>query len=445
MKLAAIFKCLAITIVLGLLNPLTSKAYSVFAHEAIVDASWEKSILPLLKQKYPKATDADIKIARSYAYGGSLIADMGYFPFGNPYFTNLVHYVRSGDFVENLLTESQNLNEFAFAIGALSHYETDKYGHSLGTNLAVPIVYPKVGEKFGHVVTYDEDNISHKRMEFGFDVLQIARGNYLPQSYHDYIGFNVARPVLERAFLKTYGENINDVFGDLTLTISTFRWSVTSLFPSLTRTAWQIKKADIKAAHPGIKARKFHYRIRRKEYYQEFGREREKPKFKERVYAFIIEILPKIGPLKSLRFKAPGPEAEKLFLSSFDTSVVHYGMALNTLQHDQRIHLPDIDYDTGNITAPGEYGLADQTYSFMVIKLQEEKFQNLTAPLKNNILSFYEKADTTTKSNENKKDKIDWKKTYLALQQIRVAKPIPMDSLKFPVDSAAKAVVKSTK
>ena len=445
MKPVVIFKCLAITIALGLLNPSSSKAYSVFSHEAIIDASWEKSILPLLKQKYPKATDADIKIARSYAYGGSLIADMGYFPFGNPYFTNLVHYVRSGDFVENLFSEAQNLNEYAFAIGALSHYMTDKYGHSLGTNRAVPIVYPKVGEKFGHVVTYDEDNISHKRMEFGFDVLQIARGNYLPQSYHDYIGFNVARPVLERAFMKTYGEDINKVFGNLTLTISTFRWSVTSLFPSLTRTAWQIKKSDIQAAHPGISARKFHYKIRRKEYYQEFGREREKPKFKERIYAFIIQILPKIGPLKSLRFKAPGPEAEKLFLRSFDTCVFHYGIALNSLQHDNHINLPDVDFDTGNITAPGEYGLADQTYSFMVIKLQEEKFQNLTRPLKDNILSFYEKADTTTKSNENKKDKIDWKKTYLALQQIKVAKPIPMDSLKFPVDTTAKIPVKSTK
>jgi hypothetical protein len=445
MKPAAIFKCLAITIVLGLLNPLSSKAYSVYAHLAIVDASWDKSILPVLKQKYPNATDADIKIARSYAYGGSLIADMGYFPFGNPYFTNLTHYVRSGDFVENLISEAQNLNEYAFAIGALSHYMTDKYGHSLGTNKAVPIVYPKIGQKFGSVVTYDEDNTSHKRMEFGFDVLQIARGNYLPQSYHDYIGFNVAKPVLERAFMKTYGEDINKVFGNIDRTISTFRWSVTSLLPSLTRTAWQIKKNDIKKNNPTARERTFHYRLKRKEYYQEFGREREKPKFKERVYAFIIQILPKIGPLKSLRFQPPGPEGEKLFIKSFDTTVLHYGLALNTLSQGNHLNLADIDFDTGNVTTPGEYGLADQTYSFMVIKLQEEKFQNLTQPLKDNILSFYEKADTTTKSNENKKDKIDWQKTYLSLQQIKVAKPIPMDSLKFPVDSAAKAVIKASK
>jgi hypothetical protein len=430
MKRPALNKYIYIMLFFGLFSPLSSRAYSVFAHEAIIDASWEKSILPLLKAKYPAATDAEINVARSYAYGGSLIADMGYFPFGNPYFTNLVHYVRSGDFVNNLLSESQNINEYAFAIGALSHYMTDKYGHSLGTNKAVPIVYPKIGQKFGSVVTYDEDNISHKRMEFAFDVLQTARGNYLPQSYHNFIGFNVAKPVLERAFLKTYGEDVNQVFGNIDLTISTFRWSIRTLFPALTREAWSIKKADILKAHPDYTSRKFHYRLKKKEYYQEFGREREKPKFHERIIAFLIQILPKVGPLRSLKFKDPGPEGEKLFIQSFDTTVVHYGIALNTLKREDHINLPDVDFDTGNITAPGEYGLADLTYSQMVIKLQDEKLKNLSLPLKENIMSFYEKADTTTKSNTNKKDKIDWKKTYLALQQIRTAKPVPMDSLK---------------
>src|ERR1700761_7971962 len=210
MKLPPFCKYLPIALIIALFIPLSSNAYSILTHEAIIDASWEKSLQPLLKKKFPQATEADLKLAHSYAYGGSLMTDIGYSPYGSTYFTNLIHYVRSGDFVENLLSEAQNINEYAFALGALSHYLTDKYGHSLGTNMAVPIVYPKIGQKFGSVVTYDEDNTSHKRMEFAFDVLQTARGNYLPQSYHDFIGFNVARPVLERAFLKTYGEDINN-------------------------------------------------------------------------------------------------------------------------------------------------------------------------------------------------------------------------------------------
>jgi len=417
-----------------LFNPLSSKAYSVFAHEAIVDACWEKSILPLLKEKYPTATPDEIRLAKSYVYGGSLIADMGYYPFGNVYFTNLLHYVRSGDFIENLIGESQNLNEYAFSIGALSHYLTDEYGHSLGTNKAVPIEYPKMEKKFGKVVTYDEDNTSHKRMEFAFDVLQTARGNYLPQSYHDYIGFNVALPVLERAFFKTYDEDINKVFSDLSLTISTFRWAVKSLLPGITKAAWVIKKDDIKKSNPNATERNFHYHLKRREYIQEFGREHEKPSFSQRVLAFIIEILPKVGPLKSLKFKDPGPKAEKLFIQSFDTTVVHYTAELNTLQQQNNVQIPNIDFDTGNKTAPGEYGLVDQTYSLLIINLQEEKFSQLTVPLKQDILDFYSTADTTSKSNVNKKDKIDWQKTYAALQHLKAVEPISIDSVEYPVD-----------
>ena len=383
--------------------PRDAIAYSVFAHEAVIDASWQKAILPLLKQKYPRSTDADFQTARSYAYGGALVADMGYFPFGNPYFTNLLHYARSGDFVENLIGQASSLNEYAFAIGALAHYLTDRYGHSLATNIAVPLLYNEDREKFGNIVTYDEDNISHKRMEFAFDVLQIAKGNYLPQSYHNFIGFNVARPVLERAFLITYGEDINKVFGDLSLTISTFRWSVKTLLPSLTRTAWIIKKKDILKNNPHASRKDFHFRFSRKEYYKEYGKKREKPKLDEWFFAMLIEIAPKIGPLKSLKFKDPGPEGEKLFIKGFETTTEQYNLLLAQLQQTGRIELPDIDFDTGNSTMPGEYGLADQTYSQLVIKLQSDSFTYLTPPLQNKIMYFYNLSDTTTKSNQHKK------------------------------------------
>jgi hypothetical protein len=140
MRLLKLYKYLMLVILVTMIKPQPSKGYSILAHEAVIDAAWDKSILPLLKLKYPDSPVDSLKKARSYAYGGSLIADMGYFPLGNPYFTNLVHYVRSGDFVSALLSESQNLYEYAFALGALAHYMTDKYGHSLATNIAVPIV-----------------------------------------------------------------------------------------------------------------------------------------------------------------------------------------------------------------------------------------------------------------------------------------------------------------
>ena len=428
---------LAIALLLFFLcTPRNSSAYSVLAHEAVIDASWQTAILPLLKQKFPSSSEAGLETARSYAYGGALIADMGYFPFGNPYFTNLLHYVRSGDFVENLIHQAKDLNEYAFAIGALAHYLTDCYGHSIATNVAVPLLYPDDKTKFGNVVTYDQDNISHKRMEFAFDVLEIARGNYLPQSYHNFIGFNVSRGVLERAFLITYGADINKVFSDLTLTIATFRWSVKNMLPALARTAWIIKKNDILKINPQAKRKDFRIKFSRKDYYREFGKKREKPKFDEWFFAFLIEIAPKIGPLRSLKFKDPGPNAELLFVKGFNATTVQYDNLLHQLQQHDMINLDNINLDTGKPTIPGEYGLADQTYSNLVIKLQTDSFAYLTVPLKNKILNFYNAPDTTTKSNLNKRDKIDWQHTFLALQQLRTAKPLAIGSLKFPVDSA---------
>jgi len=414
-----LYKYILLVIFITAVRPQHSKAYSVLAHEAVIDAAWDKSILPLLRVKYPDSPADSLKKARSYAYGGSLIADMGYFPLGNPYFTNLVHYVRSGDFVSALLSESQNLYEYAFALGALAHYMTDEYGHSLGTNVAVPIIYPKM-QKFGNVVTYDEDNTSHKRMEFAFDVLQTARGNYLPQSYHNFIGFQVAQPVLERAFLKTYGQKITSVFANFPLAVATFRWSVKRLLPVLTRTAWVIKSQNLIKTDPGITEKKFRYQMSRKEYETEYGKDREKPGITAVVLSLVIRLSPKIGPLKSLKFKDPGTEGERLFIAGFDGALSHYEAAVNMLQKEEAT-FADIDFDTGKLTAPGEYGLADKTYSELVIKLAKNHFEQLTSPLKENILHYYQYPEKAEHFRKPKSDRVDIEKTNLALQELKAA------------------------
>ena len=420
------YKYLLIFLAFMLFTPITVKAYSVLTHEALIDASWAKGILPLLKQKYPLATEDELKKAEAYAYGGCIIPDLGYFPFGNIYFTNLAHYVRSGDFVDALFSESQNLNEYAFACGALCHYMGDKYGHPIATNIVVPAVYPKIEKKYGSMVTFEEDHVAHKRVEIAFDVLETARGNYASQAYHNFIGFQVARPVLERAFLKTYGQDINVVFGDLDLTLATFRWSIKSFLPTITHIAWVIKKRDIRKLNPSANSHNFHYKMGKKQYYAEFGAKRQKPTLKAQILSFFIRILPKVGPLKVLRFKDVGPEGEKLFVRSFDTVLVHYADAIKLL-HSQKAVFPDVDYDTGKPSMFGEYQLSDKTYSEMVIKLNELKFNNLTTPLKQNILNYYGNIDTTALAQ---KDPKHWKKTYEDLQALKVAQPIKTDSLR---------------
>lgn len=424
-----VLKTLLVFIVL-LSGASSSKAYSILAHEAIIDASWHQYMLPLIKKKYPNLTGPEIKLAHSYAYGGAMVADMGYMPFGNGFFTDLLHYVRSGDFVEALIRDEQNVNEYAFALGALSHYMADKYGHSMATNRNIPLIYPKLQKKFGDVVTYNDDHTSHSRMEFSYDVLQTGRGSYTSEGYHDFIGFNIAVPVLEKAFYETYGQELGSIFGNINGSINTLRWGIRNLFPVLTKSAFNTNKEEIKKMSPGMTAKKFQYKMSRRSFKLEYGKEREQPKFFARVAVFFIKILPKIGPLKTLKFVSPGHEGEKLFANSFDTIIVNYSAALKQVD-EKRLSLPDIDFDTGNPTQIGEYELADNTYDKLLIKLQKNEYKNITPQLQKNIVDYYKNIDT---SPATLKKHDDWKKASMALEQIKTLKPAAQDTLKLLAD-----------
>ncbi len=387
-----------------LFNTHTSSAFGVLTHEAIIDASWDKSILPLLKEKYPASTDEEQKEAHAYAYGGAVAPDMGYYPLGSELFTNLVHYVRSGDLVNALLRDAKNINEYAFALGFLSHYEADNYGHPMATNRSVPLVYPRLTKRYGSVITYANDRISHMRMEFGFDVLEVAKGNYASQAYRDFIGFKVDTAVLSKAFFETYGLNINDVFNNhFQLAVETFRWIVANIFPTITRAAWSAKKNTIVSQNHNATNRTFRYKMRRKEYDKQFGKGYKHPGFSAKLMSFFIRALPKIGPLKALRFKTPTPEAEKLFVQSFDTILVHYAFNLNQLPK-QILHPKDMDYDTGKPTTDCEYSLADQTYCDWLLKLENDKFKNVDSEIKQNIVSFFH-LENNAGINQNKNKK----------------------------------------
>jgi len=390
--------------------------YSVLTHEAVIDANWDKSIRPLLLQKYPGTTDSGLNEARAYAYGGSVAPDMGYYPFGSKVFTNFVHYVRTGDFVSNLLDESQNVNEYAFSLGVLCHYNADKYGHPIAINRAVPMAFPKDRQKFGTDVTYYQDPISHVRTEFGFDVVQTARGIYAQDAYHAFIGFKVARPVLERAFRKTYGMDINDIFKDFNLSVETFRWSVKSFMPTITRVAWATKKKDIMKLNPKLNRRNFEYRVKNSSYYHEFGKKHQGPGFGPTMLSLFIRVIPKVGTLRDLKIKIPSPEAEKLFIASFDSVSVHYSASLSNLKQNRNFRFKNIDFDTGLDTWPGEYNLADENYDTLVLMLHKDNFKKVDASLKQNVLGFYSQCNEQIAANAGA-DK--WKEIRTALDELR--------------------------
>jgi hypothetical protein len=389
--------------------------YSVLTHEQIVDLAWKDQIAPLLMKRFPATSPEELKKAHAFAYGGCVIQDLGYYPFGSHQFSDLVHYVRSGDFVQNLLTESKDVDEYAFALGALAHYSSDTNGHP-AVNRAVAIEFPKLRAKYGDVVTYEDDRKAHLSTEFGFDVTQVAKNRYTADAYHDFIGFEVAKPLLERAFQKTYGIELNDVFKSVDLAIGSYRRSVSAAIPQMTRVALATRRADIVKETPNFEKREFLYHLSRADYEKDWGTTYQHPGVGARILAFFLRLMPRIGPFKPLGFKVPTHQTEDLYIASVNDTVEHYEKLLERMRRGEKLDLPNMDFDTGKKTVAGEYRLSDQAYSKLVRKLDERKFDLLTPELRADILQFYAdpKAQIATK-----KDAQEWQKTMESLRALR--------------------------
>ena len=368
--------------------PTNSAAYAVLAHEAIIDSVWNTDLRPLLLKRFPDATPEEIKQAHGYAYGGAIIQDMGYYPHGSFFFSDLAHYVRSGDFVLALLRDSRDLNGYAFALGALAHYAADNDGHPIGTNRAVPILYPKLKKKFGDSVTYEQDKLAHVKTEFGFDVIEVARGRYAPDSYHDFIGFGVSVPLLEQAFQETYSLDLKSVLSDEDKVLNSYRHDVSQLLPKATRVAWDLKKNDIMKDQPGMTKRKFLYNLSRASYQKNWGKDYQQPSFGEKFIAFLVRLLPKFGPLKVLQLKTPTPETERMFEASFNATLDRYRKLLSQVGSGN-MALPNDNFDTGGITGPGEYRLNDETHADLLHALAKQNFAGASPEVRAELTDFF--------------------------------------------------------
>jgi len=411
---------IALFLFLQLFLPPPGYGYAVLAHQALIDTTWESHLKPLLKARYPDATEAELSAAQAYAYGGSIIQDLGYYPHGSAFFSDLTHYVRSGDFVLALLRDAQNVYDYAFALGALSHYATDNQGHRLATNRAVPILYPKLKSKFGDIVTYEDDTLAHVKTEFGFDVLQVAQGHYAPESYHDFIGFEVSRPLLDQAFQQVYGVELISVLDDEEKALNSYRRDVSKLIPEATRIAWSLKSKEIRADEPSATHRRFLYNLSRSEYEKQWGKDYQRPSRKERFYAFLYKLLPKIGPLRVLQLKTPTPETEKLFEESFNASVKEY----QKLLADERrgtLQLPNLNFDVGSETSGGKYRLNDDAHAQLLHRLAEKKFGCVSPDLRQELLTFFASADAPY---DVKKDKKTWDRVQAELESLKEIEPV---------------------
>jgi hypothetical protein len=411
-------------LVLALLLSRLAAGYSVLTHEALVDAMWDVELKAILLARFPNATPEELKKAHGFAYGGAIIQDMGYYPHGSSQFSDLTHYVRTGDFIVALIAESKNLNELAFALGAMSHYMGDLDGHRFATNVGEPMLYPDLRKKYGDFITYEQNRAAHLKTEFGFDVLEVAEGNFAPQAYHDFIGFYVSRTVLEKGFHDTYGLDLQDVFNDFDRAVESYRRDVSKTIPMATRVAWAQRQNDIRKSQPGMTRRRFVYVMSRSSYERNWGKQYDRPTAGDRILAFLLRLLPPIGPLKDLRFKMPTPPVERLFMESFTRATGQYRTVLEQAQ-GRTFQLDNRNYDVGVVTPPGTYFLEDNIQAYWLNKLAEKNFTTVTPEIKKELLAYYGNLEAPIATKKHKKQ---WKEILVELQALKSSTVAPANA-----------------
>jgi hypothetical protein len=312
-----------------------------------------------------------------------------------------------------MIAESQDVNEYAFALGSLAHYAADSNGHRDAINRVVPLLYPKLEKRFGSVVTYADDKVSHMKVEFSFDVTEVALGAYAPEAYHDFIGFEVARALLERAVMSTYSLDLANLLHE-DLAIGTYRYTVSTILPTMTKAAWHLKEKEIRKAQPSITKKKFVFNVSHSSYRKKWGRANEKPGFGARVFAFVFTIIPKVGPLRSFSFVAPPPAAETMFMKSVNDALDQYRKLL-AAQGQRDLKLPNTNFDTGGPVEPGHYRLADDTYAKLLDKLHGKP---CSAELRASILDFYKDLNAPFATKHDKKA---WSKALTELDELKAS------------------------
>ncbi len=406
------------------LFPRSATPYSVQTHEEIIDLAWKQSIRPILLKHYPNLTPAQIDEAHAYAYGGSAIQDAGYYPSGNAFFSNLTHYVRSGDFILNLLRNAQNADDLAFAIGALSHYIGDNFGHGYAVNHAVPIEFPNLHKKYGDTVNYAQGPHPHVQTEFAFDINQLSKGHFAPAGYLKHVGLEVPGPLLRTAFYETYGLNLTGTIGHHERVVRVYRNSVRSFIPNIAaaETLLHKKFPDDVPSDDFNQIRTELLQAAAEDNWKAYSR---KPGFGMHMYAGLIFILPKFGPLAMLKIKGPTPQTEEMYVHSLARTMQAFRRALADYDNIG-LYVANRDLDTGEVVKPGGYSLTDQTYAMLLDALVTQSNANPTQiipqALQQDILAYYANPNSpiTTKQNPQQWSKVQSQLITLAAMKTQI-------------------------
>jgi hypothetical protein len=397
-----------------------ARAYSLLTHEQLIDLTWHDSIIPLLLSRYPGLTPAQLDEARAYAYGGCIIQDIGYYPFGDVAYSDLTHYVRTGDFIVNLFRDAQNANELAFAVGALSHYIGDSIGHAQAINLSVPVEFPSLRAKYGSVVNYAQGQHQHVQTEFAFDINEIAHHRMAPVHYLRHIGLEVPVKLLALAFYQTYGMN-EDFTGrrGRRVNVRAYRFAARNFIPRIAYAVTLLHRKNEPADPTTPEALQMQSEAVRVATENDWNSYRRKAGIGTYMLAGLLFVIPKIGALKMVDVKGPTEATEAAYIHSvvlasdgLRRSLARFTppsattpaaanlvappsttAAANQPLSDPLHPLPNLDLDTGRVVTPGGYSLTDATYARLLHLLTRQPNLPIPPGIKRDIQAYYANPD----------------------------------------------------
>jgi hypothetical protein len=362
-------------------------AYSVLSHEEVIDLTWSDSIRPLLLKHYPNLTPVQLRDAHAYAYGGCLIQDLGYYPFGKPFFSDLLHYVSTGDFVRALFRDSKDQNDLAFAIGALAHYIGDTTGHAEAINIAVGNEFPKLSAKYGPHVNYAEGPHEHLRVEFAFDINDISKHRLAPLGYLNHVGFAVPIPLLTRAFYDTYGLDLAQVLGAHRPTLRGYRFAVRSFLPRIAYAETLLHRNRMPPDVPSPSLDQFTQEVAALSARDNWPAYRHHAGIGTHLLAGLIVVLPKFGPFSGLAIRVPTPESELDYVNSVMHTTNLLRQTLADADHSGGIANKDLD--TGDLVYPGTYPLEDHAYADLLHQMTLNPASPIPFDIKRDLLAYF--------------------------------------------------------
>ncbi|MFC6645904.1 zinc dependent phospholipase C family protein [Granulicella cerasi] len=471
MRLRWLIQSAATLLLCAAAAPRASEAYSLQTHEQLIDLTWQSSIVPLLLSRYPTLTPDQIEHARAYAYGGCVIQDIGYYPFGDANFSNLTHYVRSGDFIVNLFRNAGNADELAFAVGALSHYIGDNIGHPTATNLAVPVEFPKLEKRYGKSVNYSQGAHEHVQTEFGFDIHEIAMHRFAPVHYLRHVGLAVPTRQLALAFYQTYG--LQEDFTDRKhsrINVSTYRFATRKFIPRIAYAVTVLKRShEVPDAANDPSVTELAARMAQVSQQNHWDDYRKSAGIGTYSLAGLIWILPKVGPIKMAAVKGPTEATQHDYAHSvmasataLDHVLVRFtpppatrpsaeiaaaedskkdpqssnavpelpGASQTVIRgsHDPQHPLANRDLDTGREVKPAAYPLTDMTYAKLLHRLVLHPTTPIPPGIKRDILAYYANLELPY---ETKRHPGHWDVVLMDLVVLR-GMPTSADAVPYP-------------